>query len=564
MDYHIGESCVRCQYCKAECPEGAIGLKGTRYAINAEKCVNCGLCAQACPVSAISGPEDSAPVEKHPLRELSCDLLVIGAGGSGLVAAVKAAQQTGKKVIVLEKAKKVGGCANFAHGFVLNYSKWHERAGLEDIRPEQIRRAIERNPGINTGLLREIIYGQADFFDWLCSLGGADDAFDITEKPLPPEDLIRLVEKTIGFPEHKLANLKSEDPSIGPGWMGTYVIEKMMEYCERLGVGVLTRHSARELITDFGGRVTGVIADDPGGSTRISCKACLIASGCFSYNDELIKKVCPEFFDAEIIRRAAPTCTGDGIAIAEKIGAKIDYDSIRVDILPPPDHTFGHAAFCMLNTPEPVVVSLDGRRYFREDKRAENCFIKQRQGIVYGIMDEVMLDNLSKTSMENPFDESDRPILEKYRETLEENLLNDVALKRGDTLLELGLELNRAWGTDPAEFVEEIERYNLFCENGCDEDFGKDPKFLIPLKTPPYYAFYGQGFSEGTYGGIVTDAQMRVLGVNGAPIPGLYAAGDTARGFGNKNYDDSPVSTFTWAVCSGYIAGIRAAEALAE
>lgn len=561
MAYEISGICVKCHYCKSECPAGAIGFVGTQYRIDTGKCTECGHCASVCPICAISDSGAALYAEPRKQSEMDCDLLVVGAGGSGLIAAVRAAELSGKRVIVLEKAKKPGGSAVFAHGFVLNYSDMHKKAGIEDPREALMRRAAERNPGIDGDMLRAVIYSQADFFDWLCEFGGAEDAFALMDMKAPPGvAFARHVDKIIGFPNRKFENLKSDEPSIGPGWMGTYLVRKMLEQCEKLGVKALCGYEAEELIMDAGGRISGVLAKGPGGSVRIDSRACVIASGGFLYNDGLMREVRPEFFDAEIIRRAAPTCTGDGLAMTEKIGGAVDYDSARVDIWSPPDHTFGHAAFSLLTMPEPVVVNLDGRRFYREDRGVGDAFIRQRRGIVHGIVDQTMMDVLMERSIANPFDESDRPILENYREKFAENLQNDIALKRGDTLHELGLELNKSWGTDPDVFAAEIEKYNAFCEAGHDADFGKDSSFLMPLKTPPYYAFYGQGFAEGTYGGIVTDSDMCVLNTNGERLTGLFAAGDTARGLGIKNYDDCPVSTFTWAVCSGFIAGTNAAK----
>jgi fumarate reductase flavoprotein subunit len=63
-------------------------------------------------------------------KVMNCDLLVLGAGGAGLVAAVKGADVSGKKVIVLEKAKKPGGATTFAGGLRVMNSKWQKAAGI--------------------------------------------------------------------------------------------------------------------------------------------------------------------------------------------------------------------------------------------------------------------------------------------------------------------------------------------------------------------------------------------------------------------------------------------------
>ena len=73
---------------------------------------------------------------------IDCDLVVLGAGGSGLVAAVKAAELSGKKVVVLEKAKKAGGSTYYAHGFGVQHSKWQQEAGYPDTRDESFRQTM--------------------------------------------------------------------------------------------------------------------------------------------------------------------------------------------------------------------------------------------------------------------------------------------------------------------------------------------------------------------------------------------------------------------------------------
>ena len=102
------------------------------------KCIGCGKCAEVCPSGIIYDPEHPETVPAHAPVEKTCDLVVLGAGGSGLVAAVRAAQLSGKKVIVVEKSKKIGGNTNLGHGFMMRYTKWHEAAGLEDTREESI------------------------------------------------------------------------------------------------------------------------------------------------------------------------------------------------------------------------------------------------------------------------------------------------------------------------------------------------------------------------------------------------------------------------------------------
>ena len=100
MAYHINQDiCSGCHTCELYCPTGAIRMNFSKYQIDGDKCVSCGTCAQHCHNAAIYDMEKApeAPIA-HEKTELSCDILVIGGGASGLTAAAKAAY-AGKKVV---------------------------------------------------------------------------------------------------------------------------------------------------------------------------------------------------------------------------------------------------------------------------------------------------------------------------------------------------------------------------------------------------------------------------------------------------------------------------------
>ena len=128
--------CACCHNCASDCPMQAIDFVGTKYQIDQDQCVQCGLCAKVCHTGACHEvPETPAVVSQHDPIHLYCDVVVVGTG-SGLVSAVRAAQ-AGKKVIVLEKSHKLGGNTDFAHGYMVTYSDWHEKLGIPDEREAQ-------------------------------------------------------------------------------------------------------------------------------------------------------------------------------------------------------------------------------------------------------------------------------------------------------------------------------------------------------------------------------------------------------------------------------------------
>lgn len=138
--------------------------------------------------------------------EKTCDLVVLGAGGSGLVAAVRAAQLSGKKVIVVEKSKKIGGNTNLGHGFMMRYTKWHEAAGLEDTREASINSLYERSGKVlDYQMLHNATYALSDMFDWLCTFGGVEDKFVLKKMgpggpTLPPQQIKRTAKRMTSSP----------------------------------------------------------------------------------------------------------------------------------------------------------------------------------------------------------------------------------------------------------------------------------------------------------------------------------------------------------------------------
>lgn len=133
MAYKIIDRCVCCHTCATNCPVEAITFQGSQYWLT-RRCVSPAAPAPPCCPQSIIEDENAPQITPapHAPEERSCDLCVIGAGGGGLVAAIRFAQLTGKKVIVLEKAKKCGGSTTLAHNWFTGYNRWHQEAGIPD------------------------------------------------------------------------------------------------------------------------------------------------------------------------------------------------------------------------------------------------------------------------------------------------------------------------------------------------------------------------------------------------------------------------------------------------
>ena len=466
------------------------------------------------------------------MKVMDCDLLVLGAGGSGLVAGVKAFDLTGKKVIILEKSRKPGGATYFAGGMgeagPITDSTWQKNAGYK----------------VNE---KQDISGQ--FFDWLVSKGGAETFFKVAK---PEEN----VSQSIYWDQRTEKYRDLPDPSIGPGKMGSWVVDKLVECCQKQGITLLTETRARKFVTDDRGNMTGVIADIKDGQMLINCRACVIAAGGYGRNMDLLKKYYPkQFNDKKIHNLCPPACTGDCILAAEEIGARID-PTIRS--LSFPGGFFGDALMRhpwtntlpnLLGNGKSVIMNLDGRRWKNEAGMMGGDLSAQRDGVGFSVFDSEILESAASQSggMGGPgggdANSAEAKAAKRWREDFEYEIAIDEAgasgnhAKKADSLVELALKIK----IDPRVFVDTIERYNSFCDTGKDLDFGKPAGMLKKINKPPYYAIFGNRWSQCTKGrnGVSVNSKFQALNAKGEVMPGLYAVGDGCTIFGglvlNKN-----------------------------
>jgi fumarate reductase flavoprotein subunit len=321
--------------------------------------------------------------------------------------------------------------------------------------------------------------------------------------------------------------------------------------CKDLGVTVLTNHRAVDIVTGRGS-VSYVMADDPGGQTRVNCKAVLLSTGAFQASKEMIREYTPLFGDMRIGRNAhgLPELTGDAMALAQKAGAYIDRDAIRFDYLPqvPSPASALLAAHCKVDE---MKISLLGKRFTNEaGMMSEALILAQPQGVTYSISDQTLWDERNKAEIAKDMGKIDPYVFIPEMMDEIDDFLNapDQPLIRADTLEELADQM----GVDTGVFVATVKRYNQFCENGKDEDFGKPAENLHAIKTPPFYAVRNLVHPHGGCCGVAVNANMEVKAAKGGVVGGLYASGDVvAPSLGSRA---NILRDLTWAFTGAYMA----------
>jgi fumarate reductase flavoprotein subunit len=293
--------------------------------------------------------------------------------------------------------------------------------------------------------------------------------------------------------------------------------------------------------------VKGVFADTKGEQLLVNCRACVIAAGGFGANYEKLQKYWPEEFNnKQLFSLCPPASTGDCIDMAEEIGAAIDQTKWEPSSFPrgfmsrmPIHHPYSYTIMNIMGDGRMLSVNLDAERWHNEGAggiSSDVSVASQPDAVAYYITNDDIIDKVGPTIVDSVMDASDIPIVKNFRADIayevridEEGASGDHA-KKADTLAELALKMK----IDPAKFVATMERYNRFCDEGKDPDFGKDPEYLVPIRKPPFYAFFGHRFSQCTKGmnGVAVNPNFEVLDKDGEVMPGLWAAGDGCTIFG--------------------------------
>lgn len=549
MAYEIvQELCSGCHRCRVECPQQAIRFKNSKYWIEPDKCISCGKCAKVCHNDCIHDPDKKEEISPHELIKKDCDILVIGGGASGMMAAARASS-LGKKVLVIEKNKEIGGCAWYAHVLRVHWSKWHEEAGMTDPRDDVYREFMKQTKGqVNGKLVRNILDADTEFVNWL--IDEHDLGKDWKFGPL-------------NFGGHGLIcdydweyNHRRIDTTIGPGGTGWWMVNKCLSILKDNGGEILYYTAADKLIADEDGHITKVIAHDKGGDLEITCKALIMAAGTFSRNMELHKKFQPLIEggpdDEPVHLFACATCTGDGITMCEDIGADIDYVNARAGMFGPMRHPFGTASIAAACNWYGTKVQKTGEAFIDPGPAVTSPLVDVPGRICYHIIDDEGVQMAVNDMMGRNPDvvgiDMDA-ILRNWRQELDTEISWGTMYK-ANTLEELASQI----GADADKLKAAVDSYN------------NDPKTKKKIEKGPFYAVFMKIFQENGIGGIVVDENMHVIR-GGRSVDNLFATGDNTRGemvpgeVGNM-YIEGTISALTFALCSGYIAGKNAAGML--
>lgn len=519
--------------------------------------------AAAALTAAGLNPDDyKTAVENDATAEdstVDADVVVVGAGGAGMTAAITAAAE-GKSVVVLESQSMVGGNSvratggmNAAKTVYQDENEFGESAGVEKTLKTAAEKyadnetitalaktvseqwaAYQANPtgyfdsvelmeldtmiggkGINDPeLVETLCANSADAIDWLdehgitlhnvSSFGGAS---------------VKRI--------HRPVNAEGKTVSVG-----SYMIPLLQENCEKAGVKMMLDTTANEILTDANGAAVGVKATGASGETvTVNAKAVVLTTGGFGANLDMVVKYKPEL--KGFMTTNAPGIQGQGIEMAQAIGAAtVDMDQIQIH----PTVEANTAALITegLRGDGAILINEEGKRFIDEVGTRDvvsAAEIAQTGSYSWLVVDQAMVDASS--------------VIQGY-------------IKKGYTVTGATYEeLGKAMGVDAAAFAETMEKWNGYVEAKNDPDFGRT-SFANPLNTAPYYAVKVTAGVHHTMGGLKINANTEVLNEKGEVIPGLFAAGEVTGGVhGANRLGGNAVADFT---VFGRIAGAAASD----
>jgi fumarate reductase flavoprotein subunit len=474
------------------------------------------------------------------------DVIVIGSGVSGLVAAVTAAE-AGAKVIVFEKELSLGGTSNFFNGMFAVESEMQRERYITYSRDEAFKKIMEYSHWrANARLVRAIVDESGRTISWLQEKG------------------VEFLDATINMPD------SPRTYHVVKG-QGAAVVKALAESAKEKGVDLRLAIPVRKILKQAD-RITGVIAEQDGKDIQVASKVVVVASGGYANNKEWIKKYAGFDLDVNVMPVGNVDKMGDGIRMAWEAGAAEEgmglLELFRVGPIGP-DHPMKNQIEFVAGQPD-LWVNSKGERFCDEgiafyDTSVGNANARYKEGYTYSIFDDSIIQRLLEKgidrgiAMENP--PGTRPI--NFHKEL------NMALEKGsaDVFVADSVEdLAKKIGVVPAVLKATVEEYNGFCEKRHDDLFAKDPKYLRPLKGPKFYAVKARTIFLGTLGGIKINHKTEVVDKKGKVIPGLYAVGFDAGGMWGDSYSirDSSGASAAFAVNSGRIAGRNAAKYVVE
>ena len=477
----------------------------------------------------------TAVVKKKAAKKLvkeNADIVVVGAGGSGISAAVKA-ETLGANVILIEKMPVIGGATALNAGTLIATGSKYQREVMKETKdsPELAYKDIftvgkNRNDPVLVKMVTERVV------DWLI--------YDM-KIPYGPA--------ATQYPDH------SANRQLGVTGRSVNYLNLMREKFLGMGGKLMLQTRAQELIRDDAGKVVGVRATDKDGNTvELTSKAVILASGGYGAVKSMLPKEMSNYvfygLDSE---------TGDGYKMATAIGAgTINLDLVKMypqGVETVPGHGLAATASSTdtMKKSGAIYVNKLGQRYVDENAALgvlTDKTVAQPDHIAYIVMDAKAWKEYVRKSLEDKLVPNEETLMTWTK------IVNNgrPVMAVSDNLADAA----KTMGVDAEGLAKTVAHWNDMVKAGKDTDFNR--KITGGLGEGPYYIVEQKVRYQTTLGGLKADADLRILDKAGKPIPGLFGAGCVV---GGANGADSLTAMMnSWAIVSGVVSAESAVKSI--
>lgn len=439
------------------------------------------------------------------------DIIIVGAGGAGMSAALEA-KEKGLNPVIFEKMPVAGGnTTKSSSGMNASQTKFQKEQGIEDKNDLFYEETLAGGHNTNDKeMLRFFVDNSASAIDWLDSIG------------------IKLNNITITGGMKEKRTHRPEDGSA----VGKYLVTGLVKNVQEKSIPLFVNADVKE-ITQADGKVNGVkVVFDQKDEKTITAKAVVVTTGGFGANADLITKVRPDL--KGLVTTNQVGSTGDGITMIEKLGGvTVDMDQIQVHptVQQEKSYLIGEA----VRGEGAIMVSNEGKRFVNE--------LDTRDKVTAAI------NTLPEKAATLVFDSG----VKSRAKAIEQYDKMGFVIK-GDTIEDLAKALNV-----PADQLKAtIDTWNKAVKDKKDSEFGRSTGMDNELSGAPYYAIKIAPGIHYTMGGIKINTNTEVLNKDGQPIAGLFAAGEVTGGLHGENRIGG--NSVAEIIIFGRQAGIKSAE----
>lgn len=455
-------------------------------------------------------------------KTMTTDLVIIGGGGAGMIAAINAADR-GLNVVLLEKMSFLGGATAICGGSVITQgAQIQKELGVKDDTPSKMAYDLLDNGHQRNDLNALTFYADniGKSIDWAMKKGVQfEKNFSFRAEYRTP----RMVPLAGGCPRYA---------------------QTLRDLIAKTKVKVLLNTKATEILMKNGAAVGVKAVGENGTAYTVKGKAVLLATGGFGYNkDMLAGQLKNSLYYGPV------SSTGDGHRMAEKIGAAMQLMECGkiypqgIEVAP------GIAKSTLQGNigaydEAGIMVDHTGHRVINEKGSGKDMIaiqLKQPKSMLFLVLDEKSFKGFTNRVKRNGVSEGD---IQTY---LAVNGSKAPIFIKGNTLEEAA----KTAGIDAKALRETVQKYNTYVKNGKDLEFNRQPKFMKKTidENGPFYIVEQKPRFATTLGGVVVTTKLEVLDKKGHVIPNLYAAGEVANAVHGD--DSAPGANVAWGITSG-------------